>query len=117
MTLLNRPRLKELKKLHKTKNQDKIRAILLEGAIIEWERHLISIRRDKEARKAHIRWVAKRRKEDLIDQERIREQQFVEKMCRIISEGQINVTGNFMKSIKDSELKRKVIEATCLSKV
>ena len=117
MTLLNRSRLRELKKLHKTKNQDKIRAILLEGAIVEWERHLISIRRDKEARKAHIRWAAKRRKEDLIDQERIREQQFVEKICRLIHERQINVTGNFMKSIKDPELKRKVIEATCLSKV
>jgi len=38
-------------------------------------------------------------------------------ILRLIQEKKLTVTAEFMKSIKDQQLKRKIVEATCLSQV
>lgn len=117
MTLLSRERLKALKQLHENGDKAKLSSLLLEGAMIEWERHLRSKEVEKLAvarwRRRVVRLRRQRKKAEQLDAHT----QFIQQVITLIREKQLNPTAAFMKSVKDPELKRKLVEATCLSKV
>lgn len=135
MTLLTAKRISALYRAAKAGNTSKVDAILLEGAHIQWKiflghenardrrrkrreraekRHAEQRAKDKAKHLAHERWRIKR---DMAASKRRHDETIVQGVIQLITEKKVTINHRFMKSIKDPGLKRKVIEATCLSKV
>lgn len=142
MTLLTDKRTRELRKLHKAGDVAGIDRMLLAGAQIQWRFWLVQDKRDRletvkyrEACKAQRdayreKEKIKRQREQLELKARARRERelqllakkrdqelVIKAVIQLITENKVTINHRFMKSIKDPDLKRKVIEATCLSKV
>lgn len=133
MTLLTEKRIRALKRAGG--DQTKIDEILLEGALIQWrvleayerahERRKLKIERQRQRRlkqehadelRREERNRIERRRREKREQER-KQRELIVNIIQLVTEKKVNPTHRFMKSVKDPELKRRLVEATCLSKV
>jgi hypothetical protein len=121
--------------LHKRGDTEEFEKLLNEASHAAWRRYIGMVNASDRRKAASLRARKRRAKEEherelqriknrnleerrrQLEIERQKQKRIHETILRLIKEKKISITHRYMKSVKDPQRKREIVEATCLSKV